>query len=77
MAEAGSKVFLNGHSFLVNIEAGADENQTVTGEFEMHHVPPGAYELHLVAPNLRQIMEVVVTAGEVTDVELVNLCFPD
>jgi hypothetical protein len=59
----------------VNIEAHGE--QPATGEFEMHQVPPGSYELHLVTPNLRRITEVVVSAGQVNDLETQDLCFQD
>jgi hypothetical protein len=73
--EPGSRAYLNGHSYLVNIEA--DEWQNVTGEFEMHHVSPGTYELHLHGPTYSRIMDVVVTAGEVNDLEIQDVCFQD
>jgi hypothetical protein len=75
MPEAGSRAFLNGHSFVVNIEE--DAGQTVTGAFEKHHVRPGTYELHHHGPIYRRLMQVVVTAGQVNDLEDVNVCDQD
>ena len=68
--------YLNGHSFVVFIEA--DASQNVTGAFEMHHVPPGTYDLFLFGPNYSRIMEdVPVTAGQINDLGTVDVCFID
>jgi hypothetical protein len=74
---AGSIAYLNGHSFVVYI--GEDASATVTGSFEMHHVPPATYDVVLVTPNLAPlIMEAVpVISGETTDLGNINLCFQD
>lgn len=72
---AGSMAYLNGHSFIVFIEA--DASGHVTGAFEMHHVPPGPYELHLFGTYTSKFMNVPVTAGEINDLGTVNLCFAD
>ena len=54
LALAPSMVYLNGHSFIAFI--GGDAADTVTGSFELHHVPPGTYDLVLVTPNLSDIL---------------------
>ena len=65
--------YLNGHSFIVFI--GADKAHQATGAFEMHHVPPGAYDLTLVTPNMVRIIEdLEVIAGQVNDLGNVSLC---
>ena len=72
-ARADSMAYLNGHSFIVFI--GADKAHQATGAFEMHHVPPGAYDLTLVTPNMVRIIEdLEVIAGQVNDLGNVSLC---
>jgi collagen triple helix repeat protein len=76
LALAGSMAYLNGHSFVVHI--GADSSRTVTGAFEMHHVPPGTYDVVLVTPNLSRVIEdVEVISGQTADLTTVNVCFAD
>lgn len=70
---ADTLVYLNGHSFAVYI--GEVAPLTVTGAFEMHHVPPGTYDLHLVGTNYRRQMSVTVAADEITDVGKQNVCY--
>lgn len=70
---AGMTAYLNGHSFIVFVEADAANH--VTGEFEMHHVPPGEYDLHLIGTYTRRQMNVVVTAGQVNDLQHQDVCY--
>jgi hypothetical protein len=74
--EAGSMVYLNGHSYVAFI--GGDASDTVTGNFELHHVPPGTYDLLLVTPNFQGIVSgVQVVSGEIKDLGTRSLCFVD
>ena len=74
--EAGSMVYLNGHSYVAFI--GGDASDVVTGNFELHHVPPGTYDLLLVTPNFQGIVSgVQVVSGEVKDLGTRSLCFID
>jgi hypothetical protein len=73
--EAGSMAYLNGHSYVAFI--GADATDAVTGNFELHHVPPGSYDLVLVTPNLQDVVAVQVVSGQVNDLGIRNLCFAD
>jgi hypothetical protein len=76
VAEAGSMAYVNGHSYVALI--GADATGTTTGNFELHHVPPGTYDVLLVTPNLSGIVPgVQVVSGEVKDLGIRNLCFAD
>lgn len=72
---ARSMAYVNGHSFVVFIGAGA--SNTVTGAFEMHHVPPGSYDVILEVPNLspRVMKDVRVTSGQITDLGTVDICW--
>ena len=54
LALAASMVYLNGHSYVAHI--GGDAANNVTGSFELHHVPPGTYDLVLVTPNLSDVL---------------------
>jgi hypothetical protein len=67
--------YLNGHSYVAFI--GADATDAVTGNFELHHVPPGSYDLVLVTPNLQDVVAVQVVSGQVNDLGIRNLCFAD
>ena len=67
---------LNGHSYVAFI--GADASNAVTGNFELHHVPAGTYDLILVTPNYDGIVAgVEVVSGQVTDVGLRRVCIID
>jgi hypothetical protein len=65
--------YLNGHSYIAFI----GDTDTITGAFELHHVPPGSYDLVLVTPNLQDTVAVQVVSGQVNDVGVRNLCFAD
>jgi hypothetical protein len=66
--------YLNGHSYVAFI----GDTETLTGAFELHHVPPGSYDLVLVTPNLQDVVaSVQVVSGQVSDVGVRDLCFPD
>ncbi len=68
--------YLNGHSYVAFI--GADASDTITGNFELHHVPPGTYDVILVTPNYQGIVSgVEVAAGQVKDLGIRNVCFVD
>jgi hypothetical protein len=69
--------YLKGHSFVVRM--GEDPSHNLTGEFEMHNVPPGTYDLIVETFNYKTMMEVEVLDGQVTEVDpnLTNLCFQD
>jgi hypothetical protein len=76
VAEAGSMAYLNGHSYVAFI--GADAQDVVSGNFELHHVPPGTYDVILVTPNLQGIVSgVQVVSGQVKDLGIRNVCFAD
>jgi hypothetical protein len=49
--------------------------QQVTGEFEMQHVPPGRYDLHLIGTNYRRQMNVTVAADQIPDVGTQNVSY--
>lgn len=73
---AGSMAYLNSHSYVAFI--GADASNAVTGNFELHHVPAGTYNLILVTPNYDGIVAgVEVVSGQVTDVGLRRVCIID
>ncbi len=76
-ATAGSMAYLNGHSFVVFIGIGADASDTATGAFEMHHVPPGSYDVILEVPNLepRVVKNVPVISGQITNLDPVDICW--
>ncbi len=68
--------YLNGHSYVAFI--GADASDTVTGSFELHHVPPGTYDLVLVTPNLSDVLPgVQVVSGQTNDLATRSICFQD
>jgi hypothetical protein len=69
-------VYVNGHSYVAHI--GGDAADNVTGSFELHHVPPGMYDLVLVTPNLSDVLTgVQVVSGQVTDLATRSICFQD
>jgi hypothetical protein len=68
----GTMAFLNGHSFIVFIEK--DAAGVVTGDFEMHNVPPGDYDLHLIGTYNKRQLSVHVDADQVTDLGVQNFC---
>ena len=48
----------------------------MTGSFELHHVPPGTYDLVLVTPNLSDVLPgVQVVSGQTNDLATRNICF--
>lgn len=65
---------LNGHSFVVYIAP--DVHGVVeTGQFEMHNVPEGTYDLYMFGPKYSLIREdVPVKAGQITDLQIVDTC---
>ena len=67
--------YLNGHSYIAFI--GADASETVTGSFELHHVPPGTYDLVLVTSYLSDVLGVQVVSGRTTDLGTRSVCFAD
>ena len=76
VARAGSMAYLNGHSYVAFI--GADASDTVTGSFELHHVPPGTYDVVLVTPNLMDVLPgVQVVSGQTNDLATRSICFQD
>jgi hypothetical protein len=68
----GTMAFLNGHSFIVFIEKNA--SGVVTGDFEMHNVPPGDYNLHLIGTYNQRQLNVHVDPDQVTDLGLQDFC---
>ena len=74
---AGSMVYLNGHSFVVFIGISALPSNQAAGAYEMHHVPPGTYDVILEVPNLepRVVKDVHVTSGQITNLDPVDICW--
>ena len=69
--------YLNGHSFVVHIGLNV-HGDVETGQFEMHSVPPGMYDLHMFGPRTSLIREEVqVIAGQITDLQTIDTCPPD
>ena len=67
--------FLNGHSFVVYVEGMPIGGTVQTGQFEMHNVPAGTYDLYIRGQSNSLIKKnVVVTAGQVTDLKTIQIC---
>jgi hypothetical protein len=67
--------YLNGHSFVVYVEASPIGGSVATGQFQMHNVPPGTYDLYIIGQHYSLIKKgVAVTAGQVTNLNTVEIC---
>ncbi len=67
--------YLNGHSFVVYVEASPIGGSVATGQFEMHNVPPGTYDLYIIGQHHSLIKKgVAVTAGQVTNLNTIEIC---